>query len=285
MRILICTDGSPPAERAGQFGALIARAPGAQVTLLGVVENGRAEMHIREALQRLRALLGEAAHVIQTKLRRGHADDQILAESEATEYDLVIIGSRGRRGLTRFLLGSTAAQLARYARRPLLIVRGERRGLERVLLCTGAEAVSEANAQAAGAIAGLTGAEVTVLHVMSQLPLRPDAPLEDLQESAEEAMAAGTREGQHLQRVIELLRAAGVRGQITPKIRRGLVIDEIFDEIRSGDYDLIVIGAHRAPQETSWRELRELLLDNVADQIITHSDRPVLVVRGREGQV
>jgi nucleotide-binding universal stress UspA family protein len=58
-----------------------------------------------------------------------------------------------------------------------------------------------------------------------------------------------------------------------PKVRHGLVVDEIQAEARSGDYDLVVIGAHRGE---GWRRI---LLDDLAHQIIVEMDRPVLVVR------
>jgi nucleotide-binding universal stress UspA family protein len=56
-------------------------------------------------------------------------------------------------------------------------------------------------------------------------------------------------------------------------VRHGLVVDEIQAEARSGDYDLVVIGAHRGE---GWRRI---LLDDLAHQIIVEMDRPVLVVR------
>jgi nucleotide-binding universal stress UspA family protein len=182
--------------------------------------------------------------------------------------------------LTRLLLGSTAATLARYVRAPLLIVKGARPALRRILLCTGGEAVADANARLGGQIAAVTGADVTVLHVMSQLPLAPEADTVQLQASADEAIQAGTREGLHLQHSLALLHEAGATGDLRPKIRHGLVVDEILAEVQAGDYDLLIIGAHRAPGERTWRGLTEMLLDDVADQLLSHCPRPVLVVRG-----
>jgi len=59
----------------------------------------------------------------------------------------------------------------------------------------------------------------------------------------------------------------------TPKVRHGFVVDEILDEGRTGNYDLVVIGAH---QQEHWAGF---LLDDLAEQIITKIDRPVLLVR------
>jgi nucleotide-binding universal stress UspA family protein len=59
----------------------------------------------------------------------------------------------------------------------------------------------------------------------------------------------------------------------TAKVRHGLVVDEIISEARTGDYDLVVIGAHR---EQGWQRF---LLDDLAHKILAQMDRPVLVVR------
>jgi nucleotide-binding universal stress UspA family protein len=56
-------------------------------------------------------------------------------------------------------------------------------------------------------------------------------------------------------------------------VRHGLVVEEILDEAHAGNYDLVVIGAHHYEGWTSF------LLDNLARQIITQMDRPVLLVR------
>jgi nucleotide-binding universal stress UspA family protein len=50
-------------------------------------------------------------------------------------------------------------------------------------------------------------------------------------------------------------------------------LDEITTEMREGDYDLIVIGAHR---RAGWQSY---LLSDLAQAIIAHADRSVLLLR------
>jgi nucleotide-binding universal stress UspA family protein len=69
---------------------------------------------------------------------------------------------------------------------------------------------------------------------------------------------------------LELLEPLGV--QLQAKVRHGLVVEEILTEAKSGDYDLVVIGAH---QSRGWERY---LLDDLARQIVQQADRPVLVV-------
>jgi nucleotide-binding universal stress UspA family protein len=92
----------------------------------------------------------------------------------------------------------------------------------------------------------------------------------ELRAGAEELIQKHTPEGSLLKEDLERLEALNVRLQA--KVRHGLVVKEILDEARSGDYDLVVIGAHEGK---GWERY---LLDDLARELINHADRPLLVV-------
>ena len=52
------------------------------------------------------------------------ADDEIIRLSEELDADLVVVGSKGRSTLKRALMGSDAESIVRYARHPVMVVRG-----------------------------------------------------------------------------------------------------------------------------------------------------------------
>ena len=112
---------------------------------------------------------------------------------------------------------------------------------------------------------------MTLLHVMSQLPLAQDAVAEDLEASAEELIRRGSREGAHLSRMLDLLATEGQSARAV--VRHGLVRDEIIAEAREGRYDLLVTGAHVTPG------LNARLVDDLSADILLAANRPVLVVR------
>jgi nucleotide-binding universal stress UspA family protein len=112
--------------------------------------------------------------------------------------------------------------------------------------------------------------EVTVLHVMSQLSAGPGVRGRQLRAGVDELVAGHTPEGQLIEQDVRVLDRPGLHPQA--KVRHGLVVDEILSEARSGDYDLVIIGAH---QENGWQRF---LLDDLAHQILLHVDRNVLVV-------
>lgn len=280
MRILIASDGSDYARQAALYACQIARAAQAETTLLGVVEKPRAEARLRASLETLRDELARQGCACALKVRQGDAGQQILAEAGDAPYHLVVIGWRGRRGLRERLFGSTTTQLVRSVRVPLLIVTGPARAIERMLICTGGGKPGENSAAVGGVLASRLGAEVTVLHVMSQVPLVPTAPVDDLERDAPELIESGTREGRHLRRVLDILSERGMaRERRRARIRHGLVLDEILAEAREGDFDLLVVGAPHIPEGAAWPQIRLLLQEDMAAQIIREAHRPVLMVR------
>jgi nucleotide-binding universal stress UspA family protein len=280
MRILIGVDGTLHARTAATLGVNIAGTIGAEVVLLGIATKQGREEKVNSELGVLEdALREKGVSSITVTMRYGYIDAEILDETEQNPYDLIVIGTRGRRRLRRFLLGSVAKRLARYVRPPLLIVRDPVPEVNRILICTSAGEPGEKTVQVGGRLAARLGASVAVLHVMSQIPLTPDARVEDLERSSLELLQSDAREGQHLKRDMIILENQGIdETQREAFVRRGLVLDEILKEAKEGNYDLIVIGAHQVPPDLPWRELREALQIDIADQILTYVRRPVLVV-------
>jgi nucleotide-binding universal stress UspA family protein len=81
----------------------------------------------RDARRRLARSLTQARGAgarVQEKLVEGGAVEGILGVGRRWRPDLIVIGTHGRGGFRRFLLGSVAEQVVRRASRPVLTVRG-----------------------------------------------------------------------------------------------------------------------------------------------------------------
>jgi len=289
MRILMATGGSKQSELALRFGAEIARrARGSTVPAILTVIRHEAERARAEAiLARASRLLKTVVPQVETIVRAGHPAEEIIREAEEGDYDLVLVGERQRRDpVTRFLLGSTALRVVEHAPCPVIIAKGKMRaegwgpeGLGdkrvRILLCdsgaTTPSLVSRFAAQLADLIRG--DEETTILHVMSQISAGPGIRGAQLRADAQELIQVHAPEGELLQQDVQVLDALHVDLHPVPKVRHGLVVDEILAEAQGGDYDLVVIGANRGQ---GWRRI---LLDDLAHEIITELDRPILVVR------
>ena len=94
MKILICSDGMPPADNATRIGGLLAAPLRATVTLLGIAERPDDEQPLRSALEAQAKLLQVGGTTPEIAMRRGEPVRQILEQTSTTNYDLVIIGSR-----------------------------------------------------------------------------------------------------------------------------------------------------------------------------------------------
>lgn len=142
--ILVAVDGSPTSNLAVAHAASLASATRARVRLLHVLDPAahisgfeRPETYIQDVLPHLykagQALLDEARGCV---LAQGVAADTALVENlnarvaelvvehaQAWGADLIVLGTHGRRGLARMLMGSDAEQVARTAPVPVLLVR------------------------------------------------------------------------------------------------------------------------------------------------------------------
>ncbi len=133
-RILSPTDFSAGSRRAGEYAGFLARRLGAELHLLHAVLVGRERADADEALS-LEALLERQAASLQDELgapaievrqvtRRGYSAGVVILEYAAEmEAELIVLGTHGRRGAQRLLLGSVAEEVVRYANCPVLTVR------------------------------------------------------------------------------------------------------------------------------------------------------------------
>ena len=122
-KILMPTDGSSCSQKAIEQGLDVAKNMGAQVTFLYVLESMSSAMWIspesvpygvelvndlkkvgQEALDQAVQMAQAAGVQAETKLVEGKPTETILNESKA--FDLIVMGTHGRSGLDRWMLGS-----------------------------------------------------------------------------------------------------------------------------------------------------------------------------------
>jgi len=199
-----------------------------------------------------------------------------MAEAEEGVYDLIVTGDESHHQIfPPRKIGSTTSKLSHRLETPLLIARNLPEKINQILICTSAEPVASATLTQGGQIVAFSQAPVTILHVMSQISLSQNGTTDDLLMSAETAIQHQTREGNYLINAIHQIQAAGVTAAITPRLRHGLVMDEVFAEIKEYGVDILVIGSHHQPGQ-SW--LVEHLLEDVARDLLQDAPCSVLVV-------
>lgn len=265
LKLLIYIDGSVASQQAVEYIAPIGRDPDVVVTLLTALED---TTRAADLFSRMASKL--YASSVKHVNRAEAADTALLNEAQAGDYDLAVFGpmrERWSRWMRLRARPSLSAELAISS----LLVRGTAKQIDRVLICAGGDASVIADARLTARLARRTGATATILHVLSQMPMV--FGVRTPQERVTEAFAAtGSPEIVNMNTAIETLRTGGVAGEI--KVRIGLVIEEIVAELQEGQYDLLVVGAHR-----SQSLVERLLLEDVTRDILGQSPVPVLVVK------
>lgn len=136
--ILIPSDGSEYAESAVDHGLAIARQYDARVHAVSVVDLGAISTNAEysapmNVIERFRSRAETITEEIETRaqdagletvtsVREGFPAADLLDYADETDVDLIGMGTAGRTGLSRFLLGSTTERLIRHADVPVLAV-------------------------------------------------------------------------------------------------------------------------------------------------------------------
>lgn len=271
MHLLICSDGTDPADKPARLGGIIGGACGCQTTLLGIAEEANTETPLRAALASESKLLTERGLEHEVIIRHGDPVEQILEQVSENKYDLVIIGTRLKQRSGRHWRSARTYEVIKAIPPPVLIATGDCETVTRALVCTGGKRYIDAAVQLTGEIAACVKAEVTLLHVMAE----PPAIFADLvrrEEDVEGLLAGGSELGENLRAQKESLEKLGVA--VTVRVRHGIVLDQVFAELREGGHDLIVTGTSQARGA-----LQHYIMGDLTRSIVNRADCPVLVAR------
>jgi nucleotide-binding universal stress UspA family protein len=271
MRILICSDGKPAADNATRIGGLLSAACRAETTLLGIAEKPRDEQALREALEVQAQSLRERGVAPEIVVRAGEPIRQMLKQTSTNPYDLVVIGARRTRSRGLYWRSLKTYEVIKSISPPVLVAVGEGARLKRFLVCTGGKEFIEDAVTLTGKLAAAAGASVTLLHVMAEPPAMY-ADLVRLEEDVDLLLKSHSEVGENLRHQKEELERMGVSAEV--RVRHGIVVDQVFKELRKGDHDLIVIGSSQARGM-----LRHYIMGDVTRSILNRTECPVLVAR------
>jgi nucleotide-binding universal stress UspA family protein len=274
MRILIASNGSTAVDDILEFSRQFIHSASEPPTILKIIDPDKDRPPASCDRIRKQAVQILGTNFLNVCTRIGQAVDEIIRETKTGRYDLVIIDDRHPSWIARIVKISAAKRIAEHAACSVMIVRGKigKDPIRNVLFCDsgagGSTLVQKLNTKLAGLLNGEQ--DITILHIMSQISAGPEIHGKQLCSDAEELIEAHTPEGDLLSQDVQNFARLGIRSR--PKVRHGLVVDEISIEANSGNYDLIVIGAHQ-------RNWQRFLLDDLSYKIIERAEHPVLVVK------
>lgn len=141
-KILIATDGSEYTKNAVDYGIDLAKNTGAEIVVIYVVDTAAfASIPMDAAWESMYELLKQEGEMalkyvaekagtegleVQGNLIEGHPADEIIKYSEKNSISLIVLGTLGKSGLDRFLLGSVAEKIVRNSKIPVLVIRGKK---------------------------------------------------------------------------------------------------------------------------------------------------------------
>lgn len=277
-RILLATDFSAHARAALAHAVRFAEAHDAELHMLNVivpygpssplVEEFPGEDEARGALEGIDV---GAARVVRAVARGIAAAPTIMDYADEHDIDLIVMGSHGRRGVRRLLLGSVTEEVLRAGKWPVLTVHREdatdHPEYHKILVPVDFSNRTAAQLEVAADLARRFDASLELVHVVDP-PIVPElympiAPLVvDVKQATDEAITRIEELAAPLRETVE------VRGEVLV----GSSVHEIMGWAKQG-IDLIVMPTH------GYSGLDRMLMGSVAEGILRRSECPVLVLK------
>ena len=184
----------------------------------------------------------------------GDPAEEIVHWAEAGQYDLIVLGGRGRSALKGLFLGAVSAKVLHHARQPVLIVRNYRE-IQRLLVAYRGSGCDQGALEFIAPLFARKKPEITILHVQ-------ETQRGESEEFAEACVMTGR----------ETLNKLGF--EPVTKVALGEFEEEVLKEVALGRYDLVVLGAygHRHPKYLP-------VISDEALNLARLTTRPVLVFR------
>ena len=285
-RILYPTDLSDGAQRAFPYAASLAHWHNADLHIFNVAgrhlynfEDVRATFPIPTATLQTWADASQITQfsvddlsIHQTQREGAVPGKQILAYAKEESSDLIVMGTHGRRGVDRMLLGSVTEEVVRRAPCPVFTVRKEATHapsqlMRRILVPIDFSDASERALQHAYELAMTYGAEILVVHAIEEVILPMAYGIEPKQVDAD-AVRPDVE-----QALADLLsKHVGIE-HAQAQVRVGYPPEELLDTVKEEDIDLVVMGTHGR------QGLNRLLMGSVAERIVRHAPCPVLTLQ------
>ncbi|MDZ4716962.1 MAG: universal stress protein [Roseiflexaceae bacterium] len=269
MRMMIYVGPAASREQVIDYSAQLVQRVAASVSL---VSGGGPERWplLQEAAEQLDIPHGVPVTLVTMP---GDHHQAVIAAAEEQQYDLIVFG-RLTRPFGQLLPGPRSKAITQRLQPSVLRVHGQLGAIRRILVASGGDYHTFEDISVAARLAGPLGAEITLMHVAAQQSLMISG-FGERRISVDEFLVSSAPEASTLRNAAAMLRQRGIATQVLG--RSGPILDELLTELRSGVYDLLVVGAHRIANP-----LDRILLEDITGELLDVSPLPVLVVKGHE---
>ena len=273
--LLIVTNGFKGTWFAIEYGAWLAEVMRMKITLLGVTETlnpAAIDDHhpLEDLFERAVSLFQEKELPYTLEIRNGEPE-RVIPEKANSGNFITVVSPLGRTQIRRLLAGRSIRPLMERIQGPILYVPEIRLPLKKILISAGGLGYEAAAENLALQVASANHADVTILHVVP--PTEPDYPAtRGLRGHTKDPARSDTLPGRSLRHALELAQQAGLNARAIA--RQGIVVEEILNELKEGNYDMVCMGS-----SYSASTLRQYYSPHVTAEIAETAHCPVLTAR------
>src|SRR4030042_1366222 len=263
-RLLLSTDGSQYCESAVIAAINLAKACGSKLYVVAVVETNPELMAIAPGLvEKMGKETRQHLESVKERASKEGADCEIIVhegeepyqyivdEAAKNKVGMIVMGRRGRTGLTRLMMGNVTVKVIGYTLcRVLVVPKDTKLAFEKILIATDGSMHSEFASNEAISIAKRSGSILIVLSVAKK-----DEDLTAAKENVDMVKKAAEKEGIEVEALI----------------RKGVPHEVIVNTAAQEDVGLIVVGSHGRTG------ISKLLMGSVTERVIGHARCAVLV--------
>ncbi len=219
----------------------------------------------------------EKIKIVQVERKNIHAAPEIISYAEENDIDLIVMGTRGRRGLSRLLLGSVAAETVKLSSCPVLTVRYQEERefhpekIDKILLPLDFSAHSKTALAYAKEFDQRYSAELHLLHVIEKRSI-PQFYVSILGTISQETY-------QHLKELSLQIMNKLAENELPKEVKAVTAVEKgdparkILKYIEDNSIDMVIISTHGLSDNLG------IIWGSVSEKIVLNSQCPVLTVK------
>jgi len=224
----------------------------------------------KDACAKAGQIAADAGVTMEIKVKEGDPPQVICSTAQEQAADLIALGTHGRRGISRMIMGSVTAKVIAESPCDVLVVKkpcGTCSGkYEKILVPFDSSPSSKKALETACKLAKLDQSEITVFYV---IPRYEEMINFVKTESIQKAL------NQEAEKILDQARetAAALGVTVKSEIGNGSPSENIVATSAKEGTDLIIMGSY------GWRGINKSIIGSTAERVIMSADMPVLVTR------
>jgi len=289
-KILVPLDGSKLAEASLPYAEALARKTGSQITLISVLlfgsgsdEDQYQHLH-RFYIQEMTKAMKQKAIKVKSVIVTGDPAEQIAEYADKKNIDLIIMGTRGRSALKRWVLGSVADKVVSASSCPAALISSKdsedgvwgKKILHKALVILDGTEKSEVVIPYVEELASRLDMEIALLQLVEQAYEYYDGA-EDFSHvpvSKEKMNSIKAKTRRYLRKLADRLEGKGIT--VKTMVMTGDSAETIIKVAGKIDADVLVMATRGHPGISRW------IFGSVRDEIVNIGNTLVLLVRAPE---